>query len=144
MHAPLIVLAALASVVSSGDVLPVEAALVQSAVVVELNVAGDVACRSAIDAKGQPCGRGRRYELKGLDRTQALRLVNAIAKEPRSGCASPPTHAVLFTTTKGPKSVDVSFACHAAGGRTMSRAVEKDLASLLRLSGLVHGLPIPR
>lgn len=143
MHASLIVVVALVAVLS-GDVLPIDGATVQSTVVVELNVAGDVACRSALDARGQACGRGRRFELKGLDRAQALSLVNATATQARKPCSSLPTHAVVFTTTKGPRAVDVSFACRAAGGRSMTKAVEKDLASLLRLSGLVHGLPAPR
>jgi hypothetical protein len=140
MLASLFVLAA----VVSGDVLPVDDALVQSAVVVELNGAGDVACPSAVDAKGQACGRGRRFELRGLDRTHALEWLNAAATNARSSCGKPPTHAVVFTTTKGVRSVDISFSCHAAGGRALPRTAEAGLVSLMRQSGLIHGLPVSR
>ncbi len=143
MHASFFAAAALASVFSASDALPVDGATVQSAVVVELNVPGDGTCRSAVDAKGQACGHGRRFELKGLDRSHTLALVNALATAPRRPCSNLPTHAVLFSTTKGPRAVDVSFGCHTAGGRSMSASIEKDLASVLRLSGLVNGLPKP-
>ncbi len=136
---------------------PIDGALVQEAFVVELNAApggggagaaGGTACKGVLDKDGGLCAApgvvGRRFELKNLERAHALALANGSVTAPPRGCSSPPTHALLFKTTRGLRAVDVSFACHTLGGRLMSKAVEKDADAFFRGFGLVHGLIAPK
>jgi hypothetical protein len=136
----LLALPVVLAVVMPAPLLPIDLGTVQSAVVVEVSAG----CRSVVDANGQICGTGRRYELsKEIERQHALTLVNSLTKAPRKGCASQPTHGFVFTTTKGPRAIDVSFACNTVAGRTMSRTTSTDLAALLRRFGMIEGLPTP-
>ena len=126
--------------------LPIARETVQSATVFELNVglpAGDArACNALLSDDGRTfCPMvGRRWELGDIDRARVLALANSV-RAGKSARRCLPTHAFLFQTTRGPRVVDVSFACHTMNGSPMSKGVEDDAAVFLRSKGLVAGLP---
>lgn len=128
------VVAAVAAVTSG----PVDAGVVQSAFVYE--IVDGAKCASLLDKDGRVCGAGRRFELKGIDRTRALSLVNDNLKAAPRGCQVKTKHAFVFETTRGVRAIDVNFACHAIGGRSMSNKAEKEIATFFRLYGLVNGI----
>lgn len=126
--------------------LPIERETVQSGTVFELNVGlppGDArTCAALLADDGRTfCAMvGRRWELQDIDRNRMIALANSVkGARPARACA--PTHSLLFQTTRGPRVVDVSFACHALNGRTMSPGTEAELATFLRGKGLIFGLP---
>jgi len=126
--------------------LPIERETVQSGTVFELNVglaAGDPrTCAALLADDGRTfCPMvGRRWELGELDRGRMVALANSV-KAARAARSCAPTHAFLFQTTRGPRVVDVSFACHSLNGRTLSPGAEAELTTFLRGKGLIFGLP---
>lgn len=126
--------------------LPIERETVQSGTVFELNVGLEPrdprTCGALLGDDGRTfCPMvGRRWELLDVERNRVVALANSV-KSARPARACAPSHSFLFQTTRGPRIVDVSFACHSINGRTMSKGTEAELTVFLRGKGLIFGLP---
>ena len=135
----LVVAAAVVAVVSAPPAAagPVDAGTVQAAYVAEIDAAK---CAALVDKDGRPCGVVRRFPLKNIDRARGLSLVNDNLKGAPKSCTQKTRHAFVFETTKGVRVVDVNFGCHALDGKALSNKAETELATFMRLYGLVNGL----
>ena len=138
--AALVVAGAVAAVVvpASSTFEFVEKRNVRSATIYELNV-DVVTCHTIVGCEKF----GRRYELKPSELDRALSLVNErLAYDPaaRSTC-NVPRQAIVFETTQGKRSVDISLECNNVGGRTPTKATKKALSQFLRGFGYVEHVP---
>jgi hypothetical protein len=143
----LVVVALSMAMVAPVPIPRIDPATVQSGEVFELNVALEKSdkrmCSSILDVTNRLCPMvGRRYELKQVELTRILGLLNSATLAPKKSPACVgPRHAFVFKTTYGPRVVDVDFECHALNAHPMPKSVERELVTFLRSMGLVRHLP---
>ncbi len=121
----------------------IDARTVQSAVIYELNT-GAPTCHSILEGDAICPTAGRHYELKQSEVVRALALVNdPLHYEPtaHTSCAVP-RQAIVLSTTRGKRAVDISLECNNVGGRAPTRATRTELAQMLRSFGLVAHVPV--